>query len=240
MAPIIFYHNALSGPSRFVLLVFRSLGLDVEVGFCFLLVYFNQRKYNKIVKFQIRNIDLRTQQQLTPEFIKINPQHTVPTIDDNGFILWESNAIAQYLVETYAPESPLYPKDTKERAIVNQRLQFYMGTLLQRIRAIIIPIIKEGEKNISDLKKIQLYEALGYTNGYLEGNDWVAGNHVTLADLAIFVTVSTIVSFGADVSEYKYLGAWLERCKVLPGFDENADGVRTFTAVFKSLYDGKI
>lgn len=177
---------------------------------------------------------------MTPEFIKINPQHTVPTIDDNGFILWESNAIAQYLVETYAPDSPLYPKDTKEKAIVNQRLQFYMGTLLQRIRAIIIPVIKEGEKNISDLKRNQLYEALGYTNGFLSGSDWLAGNHVTLADLAIYVTVSTIVSFGADISEFKYLGEWLERCKTLPGYEENAEGVKTFTAIFKSFYDGKI
>lgn len=177
---------------------------------------------------------------MTPEFIKINPQHTVPTIDDNGFILWESNAIAQYLVETYAPESLLYPKENKSRAIVNQRLQFYMGTLLQRIRSIIIPVIKEGEKNISDLKRIQLYEALGYTNQFLDGSDWVAGNHVTLADLAIYVTVSTIVSFGADISEYKYLTAWLERCKDLPGFKENSEGVKTFTAVFKSFYDGKI
>lgn len=85
-----------------------------------------------------------------------------------------------------------------------------------------------------------MYEVLSYTNGFLSDSDWVAGKHVTLADLAIYVTVSTIVSFGADVSEYKYLAAWLERCKSLPGFEENSEGVKTFTAFFKSLYDGKI
>lgn len=47
-------------------------------------------------------------------------------LDDDGFILGESIAIMQYLCDKYAPDSPLYPKEPKQRAIVNHRLLFNM------------------------------------------------------------------------------------------------------------------
>lgn len=76
-------------------------------------------------------------EQLKEDFVKINPQHTVPTLDDNGFILTESRAIGVYLAEKYFPEGhSLYPKDVKQRARINQLLQFDCGTLYPRIKAI--------------------------------------------------------------------------------------------------------
>ncbi|KAL5280635.1 hypothetical protein ACFFRR_004562 [Megaselia abdita] len=218
MSPLVLYHNGNSGPSRFILMLIRSLNLDVE----------------------IRTVDLRNKEQLKPEFLKINPQHTVPTIDDNGFILWESVAIAEYIIATYAHESSLYPKDIKKRAVVSQRLQFYVGTLLQRVRLVTHPIMKEGEKTIPELRRAQLYEAFELAEGFLKGSDWIAGDQLTLADLAVFVVISTIVGFGADISSYPNLTSWVERCKSLPGYEENMEGVKSYAALFKTMYNGKI
>lgn len=74
----------------------------------------------------------------------------MPTLDDNGFILTESRAIALYLVEKYFPDGhALYPKDVKQRARINQCLQFDCGSLYPRIR-----IIQVNEHRNTDSKFI--------------------------------------------------------------------------------------
>ena len=64
----------------------------------------------------------------------MNPLHQVPSIDDNGFHLSESNAIIQYLCDKYAPDSDLYPKEIKKRAQVNRILFFTTGIFYPVIR----------------------------------------------------------------------------------------------------------
>ncbi|GBO03184.1 Glutathione S-transferase 1, isoform D [Araneus ventricosus] len=81
------------------------------------------------IKLNVKEVDLERKEHKTPEYGKMNPQHCVPTIDDNGFYLWESRAILAYLANKYAPDSPVYPKDPKERAIVDRLLYFDIGTL---------------------------------------------------------------------------------------------------------------
>lgn len=70
--------------------------------------------------------------------MKKNPQHTVPTIDDDGYILWESRAIAIYLVEKFFPNGhSIYPKDAKSRALINQYLHFDV-IFYQRLRLVAV------------------------------------------------------------------------------------------------------
>lgn len=80
-------------------------------------------------------------EQLKDDFVKINPQHTVPTLVDDEFVLIESRAIAIYLIEKNFPTGhSLYPKDAKQRAVINQRMQFDCGTLYQRFRDVAVSV----------------------------------------------------------------------------------------------------
>lgn len=65
--------------------------------------------------------------------LKLNPQHTVPTMVDDGMTLWESRAIITYLCNQYAPNSSLYPSDVHDRALVDRWLQFDLGTLFKSL-----------------------------------------------------------------------------------------------------------
>ncbi|XP_013785972.2 glutathione S-transferase 1-like [Limulus polyphemus] len=105
--PVILYHVEASPPCRSVRMLAKQIGLDM----------------------QLKAVNLQSGEQNKPEFLKMNPQHCVPTLDDNGFYLWESRCIMQYIANKYAPDGTIYPKDPQKRAIVDRFLFFDMGTL---------------------------------------------------------------------------------------------------------------
>lgn len=68
----------------------------------------------------------------------MNPQHTIPTLADEDFIIWDSHAIAGYLVGKYSSDDSLYPKEPKKRALVDQRLHFDSGILFPRVHNLVV------------------------------------------------------------------------------------------------------
>ncbi|XP_017769135.1 PREDICTED: glutathione S-transferase 1-like [Nicrophorus vespilloides] len=218
---ITLYHFPPSAPSRCALLVCKALGLDVDV--------------------QI--VDLFAKEQLKPDFVQINPQHCVPTLTDGDCTIWESRAIASYLVNVYGKDDSLYPKDPKQRAIVDQRLHFDCGTLYPRIRAICFPVLFLGEVEIDEDKKASLEEAIGFLDIFLEGNNFMAGTNLTIADISIAASLSSIIAVGWDISAYSNVAAWFAKCSLeIPGYVEaNQTGADQFGKAVKSkLAPGQI
>jgi len=215
------YHFPPSAPSRGALLAARAVGIDVDV----------------------QTINLFAKEQLQPDFVKINPQHTVPTLVDGDFIVWESRAIAAYLVRTYAKDDTLYPKDLKKKALIDQRLQFDCGTLYPRIRAICFPVLFLGEVEIYDEHKTAMDEALGFLDVFLEGNDFVCGDKLTIADCSLVSSVSSIAAVGWNISPYSNVKSWVSRCALeIPDYAQaNQAGADQFgKAVCSKLSPGQI
>jgi glutathione S-transferase len=63
----------------------------------------------------------------------LNPQRTVPVVDNDGFVMNESRAIIAYLADTKNPGGTLYPSDPKTRFIIDHRLFYDATTFSQRI-----------------------------------------------------------------------------------------------------------
>ncbi|KFM73999.1 Glutathione S-transferase 1, isoform C, partial [Stegodyphus mimosarum] len=208
------YLAPASGPCRAVLMTAKFIGLDV-----------NQKLVN-----------LMAGEQLKPEFLKINPQHCVPTIDDNGFYLWESRAIQTYLVNKYAPDSNLYPKDPQERAVVDRLLYFDIGTLYKAEAEYLYPHLFQGKP--ADPEKNEVFKkALGFLDQFLSKKDYVAGNNITLADLSIIASLS----FAAELADYSFdefpkVNAWYQKVKSeIPGYKEiNDEPLQQFKQILKS------
>ena len=90
------------------------------------------------IPFELVNVDFGLGEHMTEEYAKMNPQKEIPVLDDDGFLLSEHIAIMQYLCDKYRPDSPLYPKDPKARAIVNHRLCFNMAFFYSSISAYVV------------------------------------------------------------------------------------------------------
>jgi len=205
-----FYYSPRGSGCRTVIMVAKALGLEL-----------NKKLVNTMDK-----------DQLKPEFVKLNPQHTIPTLVDNGLSIWESRAIAVYLIEQYGKDDSLFPKDPKKQALVNQRLYFDMGTLYDSFAKYYYPLFHTGKPGSDeDFKKIET--SFEYLNIFLEGQDYVAGDQLTVADIAILSTVSTFDIVDFDLSKYPNVVRWYANAKkVTPGWDENWSGLLQLKAVF--------
>lgn len=149
-------------------------------------------------------------------FTQINPQHTVPTLVDDGFSLWESRAILIYLLEKYSPDSSLLPKSPRERAVVHSRLCFDLGTLYPRFGDYFYPQLYRKEP-ADPAKLTKVHDALDFLNIFLDGNKYVAGNALTIADYALFATLLTFETASVDIEKHENISKWLAACKEVIG-----------------------
>ncbi|XP_036324009.1 glutathione S-transferase 1-1-like [Rhagoletis pomonella] len=115
--------------------------------------------------------------------------------------------------------------------IVNQRLYFDMGTLYKSFADYYYPQIFAKQPADPELYK-KIETAFDFLNTFLEGNKYVAGDKLTVADLAILSTVSTFDGAGFDISKYPNVAKWYETAKKLPGWEENWEGVLEFKKFF--------
>lgn len=201
------YHDDLSLASRVALLVIRNLALEVNVQHVSTLNGYR------------------------------SPEMTVPTLIDhsrNDFSLSDSRTIASYLVESHQSGHSLFPNDILRRAVINQRLYFDANSLVPRLDDITQPLLLGYTKDIPQEKRDRLKESLGYLNGFLELNKWVAGQETTIADLVIVCTVTTLKELGVRLDEHRFVQVWFERCKELPGFEEMEVGAKEWAQDVKA------
>ncbi|KAH8254799.1 hypothetical protein KR032_012233 [Drosophila birchii] len=191
-----------SPPVRSVLLTLNALGLD----------------------FDYKIVNLPAKEQLKPEFLKMNPLHTVPTLDDNGFYLYDSHAINSYLVSKYGKDDSLYPKDLQRRAIVDQRLHYDSSVVTSTGRAITYPLFWENNSEIPQARIDALEGVYKNLNLFLESGDYLAGDNLTIADFHVTAAITGFVVFlPVDASKYPKLANWVQRIKELPYY-EKANG----------------
>lgn len=169
------------------------------------------------------------------DFVRINPQHTVPCLDDNGHVLADSHAICTYLVAKYGGKNTdegvqdlddsasLCPSEPYARALIDYRLHFNNGTLFSRFYRLCAPVFRGTASRGLDKGNFKcLLEALDILEAFLDGEaQWLVGDHVTVADFCCVSTVAPIFKM-LPVEKINYPGIcdWLERLGELPFYDE--------------------
>lgn len=195
------------------------------------------------IPLQLQLVDLFTGEHYQPAYEGINPNHLVPLLeDDDGFRLTESSTILKYLAEKAG--SPTYPKDVRQRARVNERMD-WVNTQLNRdyCYGFVYPQIFGTHKRRSDeAQQAQVEWGKERAQAWLKvldqhflaaGNNYLCGDTISLADYfaAPFVHVGELT--GSDFAAYPNLRAWLARMKALRSWDKSFEAINGFGASLK-------
>ncbi|XP_013166326.1 PREDICTED: glutathione S-transferase 1-like [Papilio xuthus] len=181
------------------------------------------------------DVNLLEKEHLKEEYLKKNPQHTVPTLQDDDFYVWDSHAIAVYLLTKYSKNTTLYPSDPKQRAIIDQRLHFDTGILFPSLRGAIEPVIFRSDKAIKPEAFEKIKSGYDFSEKFLT-KQWVAGDEFTLADIFFMASISSLNEIlPIDAAKYPKLTAWLNRCKELDYYKKmNEPGNQQLGALVRS------
>uniref|UniRef100_T1GW09 Uncharacterized protein n=1 Tax=Megaselia scalaris TaxID=36166 RepID=T1GW09_MEGSC len=211
MSKPILYGIDPSPPCRACLLTAKAIGLD----------------------FEYKVVNLMTGEHMTEEFLKKNPQHTVPVLEDNGSFITDSHAICTYLVQKYGSEKDqlLYPADLYTRALVDQKLHFDTGVLFQKVKGV-TKYVMTGKK-VPEEAVSAVYEGYDFLEKFLANSNYLVGNSLTVADLCCIATISSLVFAPIDPSKYPKLTEWIKRMKVLPYYETNEKGASQLLAMIK-------
>lgn len=166
-------------------------------------------------------VDLQRQEQLQPAFLQMNPNHRVPVLEDDGFYLWESRAIMQYLAEK-TPGQSLYPADIRARADVNRWL-FWSGQHFAPAIGVFFwenlvkPMTGRGAPDPVELQRgAGLLNDFGAVlDGHLADRTWISGSSLTLADLSIAAAYGCAAPGKAPVAWYANIQKWFGRMQAL-------------------------
>ena len=164
----------------------------------------------------------------TPVYRALNPRGQVPLIVDDGFALAESNAIVEYLDEQYPATPRLFLGNTKQRASVRRwvsEIDSNFGSALAKLTGWVMWTPKENWKQdrIDEARQAVLDE-LDFIAGHMAG-DFLAGNHLTAADFALYPQVATLArcdlrnpALGMVAARPARIAAWAKRIEALPYF----------------------
>lgn len=158
----------------------------------------------------------------TPAYRALNPNGRVPTLEEGGFVLWESNAIMRYFCESYGGEA-LYPAEPRTRADINRWLDWSLSILSPADTKVFLATIRtpEGKQDKASIAKLvdQASGAYRILDAHFKDREYAAGKF-SIADIAlsIFVDRWTRNPFLANRPDFTHNAAWLARVREKEGF----------------------
>jgi glutathione S-transferase len=155
----------------------------------------------------------------SPAFLAINPMGTIPSIDDNGFILHESLAIDLYLAKKYGGD--LGPRDLAEDAQMTQWSLFVATEIESTALKISFASLAEPSAEVTetiDTAASALVRAFDVLEKHLMGKSYIVGDRFTIADINVAEIVRYAQSHAPLFETRPALKAWLERVQARAGF----------------------
>ena len=174
---------------------------------------------------ELEPVDLSRGDQRAPGYVALNPNRKIPTLEDEGFVLWESNAIMFYMAAK-RPESGLWPADLRGQADVMRWLAWESAhwdaescgmVAFEKASKNVLGLgapdpafIARGEENFARFAAVLDHQ--------LAGRKWVIGDRMTIADFSIGALVPSATRLGLPVARFPEIGRWYSSLAELPAW----------------------
>lgn len=195
MSNLKLYRHVLSGHSHRAELLLSLLGLEAE----------------------LIDVDLAAGAHKQPDFLNKNIFGQVPVLEDGSITIADSNAILIYLATRYDQDHRWLPVEAVAAAEVQRFLSVAAGQIAHGPAAARLVTVFGADLDHSQAMDTAhaLFRVL---ETHLDGRDWLAADHATLADVACYSYIAHAPEGNVSLEDYPHLHAWLLRFETLPGF----------------------
>jgi len=166
------------------------------------------------ITYEKIDINLLNKDQLDPDFIRLNPLHKVPVLDDDGYILRDSAAILIYLARKYG-KTEWYPDNAESMAEIQQWLSFSLIEMFNGLAITRAIVIFKRDMDPVGPRAIAM-EVLDVLERHLKDHDWLALGRITIADISCYPYTALIHEGGISLQDYPSIRAWLKRVEKIP------------------------
>lgn len=176
------------------------------------------------VPYELQLVDFSKNDQNAPPYLALNPNGRAPTLDDDGFVLWESNAIVEYIA-SLRPESGLLPQETRARLAITKWLYWESShwdpaCAIFAFERVVKPLFGRGQAVQSEIDRgTAMFERIGKVlDGQLTKHRFVAGEQLTAADIALGASMCIADQARFPIENYRAIERWRAEIKALPSW----------------------
>lgn len=157
----------------------------------------------------------------TDAYRKLNPNGLVPTLEDDGFVLWESNAIVRYLAAKHSP-GDLWPDDLKTRADGDRWMDWSTSTFWPALRILFLGLIRTApekrDAKALEESRIKTAGALAVLDGYLSSREFLGGERFTMGDIPLGCGIWRWMSLPIERPELPNVQRWFDLLTERPAY----------------------
>ena len=166
------------------------------------------------VKFERIDAGMQYGVNNTPEYRALNPNGLVPTIEDDGFVLWESHAIVRYLARKHG-SGGLWPADGRTAADSDRWMEWYSTTLWANLRPIFWSLVRTAPEKrnmveVEDYRK-KLAANLAIVDAQLADREYIAGKAFSVGDIPLGVAAFRWFNMPIERPPLAHLDRWYLR-----------------------------
>jgi len=167
------------------------------------------------VEHETIEVNLAEGEQGSEGFLKLNPFHHVPVLEDDDLVIRDSNAIVAYLARKY--DEQWYPTDAKSTA----KIQEWLAVATKEIvagpaNARLVNVF--GADMDSEALIANSHELFAIIEAHLSKHSWFANDEKSIADVAMYTYIAHAPEGGVSLEAYPNIRVWLKRVEALDGF----------------------